>query len=170
MAKQDKLVDQAKTHLDDGEPVLGLVHGTYETKIMGSDSVRKGLFLATERRLVFYAKKLGGYEFESFPYDKISSFEQGKNMMGHNFSFFTSGNKVTLKWISKDDDFDSFIAVTKQHLGGSTAAALPGAATQEGTSSDDIMKKIRQLGDLHDAGVLTDDEFSRKKAELLARL
>ncbi|WP_030618197.1 DUF4429 domain-containing protein [Streptomyces sclerotialus] len=34
----------------------------------------------------------------------------------------------------------------------------------------DIADRIRQLGELHDAGLLTDDEFSAKKAELLAEL
>ncbi|MEU6080983.1 DUF4429 domain-containing protein [Streptomyces sp. NPDC047108] len=34
----------------------------------------------------------------------------------------------------------------------------------------DIADRIRHLGALHDAGLLTDDEFSSKKAELLAEL
>ncbi|MFI9200524.1 DUF4429 domain-containing protein [Streptomyces sp. NPDC053048] len=33
-----------------------------------------------------------------------------------------------------------------------------------------IAERIRHLGELHDAGLLTDDEFSAKKAELLAEL
>ncbi|HEX5567692.1 MAG TPA: DUF4429 domain-containing protein, partial [Streptomyces sp.] len=34
----------------------------------------------------------------------------------------------------------------------------------------DIADRIRHLGELHDAGLLTDEEFSTKKAELLAEL
>ncbi|MFF4183800.1 DUF4429 domain-containing protein [Streptomyces sp. NPDC001691] len=34
----------------------------------------------------------------------------------------------------------------------------------------DIAERIRHLGDLHQAGLVTDDEFSAKKAELLAEL
>ncbi|MFF3326810.1 DUF4429 domain-containing protein [Streptomyces sp. NPDC002889] len=34
----------------------------------------------------------------------------------------------------------------------------------------DIADRIRHLGDLHQAGLVTDEEFSRKKAELLAEL
>ncbi|WP_031507295.1 DUF4429 domain-containing protein [Streptomyces megasporus] len=34
----------------------------------------------------------------------------------------------------------------------------------------DIADRIRHLGELHEAGLLTDDEFSTKKAELLAEL
>lgn len=53
--------------------------------------------LATDQRVVFYAKKLGGYDLESFSYGNISSFEQSKTMMGYQVSFFASGNKVRLK-------------------------------------------------------------------------
>jgi hypothetical protein len=124
MARRDKLMEQAQGHFGEGESVLGLVHGTCETSIMGSDSIRQGLFIATETRLVFYAKKPGGdYEFESFPYEKISSFEQSKDVMGHSFSFFTSGNRVTLKRVSTGDDFNSFLAITKQHLAGASTRA-----------------------------------------------
>jgi uncharacterized membrane protein YeaQ/YmgE (transglycosylase-associated protein family) len=35
---------------------------------------------------------------------------------------------------------------------------------------DDVMDQIRRLGELRDEGVLTDEEFQAKKAELLSRL
>jgi uncharacterized membrane protein YeaQ/YmgE (transglycosylase-associated protein family) len=35
---------------------------------------------------------------------------------------------------------------------------------------DDVMEQIRKLGELRDEGVLTDEEFQTKKAELLSRL
>jgi len=37
-------------------------------------------------------------------------------------------------------------------------------------NSQDTFKSIQQLGDLHQAGILTDQEFADKKAELLSRL
>jgi hypothetical protein len=38
------------------------------------------------------------------------------------------------------------------------------------TSAPDIAEQIRKLADLHAAGILTDDEFSAKKADLLDRM
>ena len=35
---------------------------------------------------------------------------------------------------------------------------------------EDVSEQLRKLGDLHREGVISDDEFERKKAELLARL
>ena len=37
-------------------------------------------------------------------------------------------------------------------------------------SHDDILKALERMGDLHQKGILSDDEFKSKKAELLSRL
>ena len=182
MAKIDKLLEPARGHLDPGEQVLAAIQGTYETKIMGSDSVRAGILLATQTRIVFYAKKLGGYDLESFAYGNISSFEQSKGMMGHSVSFFASGNKVHMKWISDQAAMQVFVSTVKANLHGAPQATIPGtnvaqppasangATAPTASAEGDIMGKIRQLGELHQAGILSDEEFSTKKAELLARL
>jgi Bacterial PH domain/Short C-terminal domain len=167
VAKLDKLTEQAKAHLEPGEEIRGAVQGTYETKIMGSDIVRTGSLIATDRRLVFYAKKLGGYELESFPYGNISSFEQGKNMMGHNVTFFASGNKVHMKWIKTDKELARFTELVKAAM--STADA-PAAPSRSAPAQPDVMEQLRKLGDLRTAGVLTEEEFAVKKADLLSRL
>lgn len=46
------------------------------------------------------------------------------------------------------------------------APAAPAPQGPTGTSSDDIAR-LRQLGELHDQGILTDDEFAREKARIL---
>lgn len=52
------------------------------------------------------------------------------------------------------------------------ADGAPAPARTPGPRRDpaDIADRIRHLGELHTAGLLTDDEFSAKKAELLAEL
>ena len=164
MAKIDRLLRQAKGHFDDGECALQTVRGVYETTIMGSDSVRNGIFIATDQRLLFYAKKLTGYDIEVFPYANISSIEMGKNLLGHHISIFASGNSVKMKWIS-DGDVRAFVDAVKTQMvaGKSSAPSSPEQPT-------DPVDQLERLGKLHAAGVLTDDEFSAKKAEILARL
>ena len=64
------------------------------------------------------------------------------------------------------------------NLGGMMAgAAAPGAvaptsqpAAQPAQSKEDILGLLKQLGDLKAAGILTEEEFAAKKAELLAKL
>ncbi|CAM5305975.1 hypothetical protein SALBM311S_08557 [Streptomyces alboniger] len=51
----------------------------------------------------------------------------------------------------------------------STGDVVPVAATPRRDTAD-IAERIRHLGELHQAGLVTDEEFSVKKAELLAEL
>jgi hypothetical protein len=48
----------------------------------------------------------------------------------------------------------------------------PVATSRQGSlqSHDDILKALERLGDLHQKGILSEDEFKSKKAELLSRL
>ncbi len=51
-----------------------------------------------------------------------------------------------------------------------SAAAVEDARRSGRRDPADIAERIRHLGELHGAGLLTDEEFSAKKAELLAEL
>ncbi|GGR74524.1 hypothetical protein GCM10010252_11040 [Streptomyces aureoverticillatus] len=53
---------------------------------------------------------------------------------------------------------------------GPAPAVIPAAAPAVRRDPADIADRIRHLGELHQAGLLTDDEFTAKKAELLAEL
>ncbi|MFH8987037.1 DUF4429 domain-containing protein [Streptomyces sp. NPDC017940] len=53
---------------------------------------------------------------------------------------------------------------------GPAPAVIPAAAPAGRRDPADIADRIRHLGELHGAGLLTDDEFTTKKAELLAEL
>lgn len=54
------------------------------------------------------------------------------------------------------------------HLMAQPMAAPPQTAHR--SSSDEILSSIERLGHLHQSGALTDEEFTRKKAELLRQL
>ena len=156
MAKLDRLLARAGEHLEADETVVSAIDGTYETEIFGADSTRSGVLIATDQRLVFYAKKVTGYDLESFPYGSISSFEQSKNMMGGNVKFIATGNAVSMKWI-KAENLREFTREVKSRMGAAKAPAAPAAA------EPDIPDQIRKLGELHTAGILGDDEFESKE-------
>jgi hypothetical protein len=171
MGKADKLLEQAAPHLEAGEVIRAAVMGAYETKIMGSDTVRNGVLIATDRRVVFYAKKLGGFDLESFPFGNISSFEHGKSMMGHNIAFHASGNAVQVKWLQPATEFAAFLDVVKEAMNAKHLVARSEPAAPATTApSSDVFELLKQLGALRDAGVISTDDFEAKKAELLARI
>ena len=49
-------------------------------------------------------------------------------------------------------------------------AAAPSVAAGSAPPDPDVLEQLRKLGELRDAGVLTDAEFATKKAELLGRI
>ncbi len=48
--------------------------------------------------------------------------------------------------------------------------SAPQQAPQPQASSSDVTEQIKKLAELHDQGILTDEEFETKKKELLAKL
>ncbi len=164
MASLQKLQELVRDHLEADEKILHSVFGAYETKRMGSDTVRNGAFFATNLGLVFYAKRTFGFDMEVYPYENISSFEMGKGLMGQKISFFASGNKVKMKWIQKGDVAD-FISYAKSRMGKN-----PSVKNDSFNDVQDIPTQIAKLAQLVDSGILSQDEFQSKKAELLARM
>ena len=49
-------------------------------------------------------------------------------------------------------------------------ATAPMAPAPAAPAEPSVMDQIAQLGQFHDAGILTDEEFAAKKADLLAKL
>jgi uncharacterized membrane protein YeaQ/YmgE (transglycosylase-associated protein family) len=45
-----------------------------------------------------------------------------------------------------------------------------GSPAKRAYEREDVAEQLRKLGELHDQGVISDEEFERKKAELLARI
>lgn len=167
MAKIDKLIEKSKEHLNNDESIIAVVLGVYETKLLGKDTVRNGILIATDTRIVFYTKKLMGFELESFLYTNISSFEMSKGFMGYTISFFSSGNKVSMKWINEQDSREKNISGFVEFVRNSMDKF---SAHVDVRVANDIPAQIKKLSDLKNQGILTEDEFTSKKQELLARL
>lgn len=168
MANAEKNLQHLQAHLEVGEEVESFVEGTYEAKLMGSETVRKGVLVATDRRLLFFGKKMTGYDLESFPYGNISSLEQGKNMLGGTLRFFASGNTVSMKWIDvSKHNLGNFMTLVQSHMNRAKSNTAP---PHDAGSEPDVMDQLKKLGELRDAGIVSDDEFEAKKRELLSRL
>lgn len=161
MNKIGKLIRLVQEHLDPEENIITSVLGAYETKIMGKDTVRNGIFLATDKRLVFYSKRLTGFDLEIFPYENISSIEMGKGLMGHHISFFASGNKVRMKWINHGN-IELFVSEVKARIGKKSES--------NNIPAPDVADQIKKLAELKESGILTEEEFNLKKQDLLARM
>lgn len=124
-----------------------------------------GLIVLTDRRLLFVQDGVMSKRSEDFPLDKVSSVQWGSGLMLGAITIFASGNKTEIKNVNKDDGKEIVDRVR-----GRLTAPKPEPPTAAGAAQPDIIGQIKQLAGLKDAGVLSQDEFEAKKAELLRRL
>lgn len=153
-------------HLWDAEQVEFLASGTY-----GGGS---GLLALTNSRLIFLRDGWTSKVVEDFPLDKISSVQWKSGMLLGSVLIFVSGNKSEIGSVQKDAGKALTDSVRAKISNLSNAPATPESstptATPPGAAAVDPMAQIKQLGELRDAGLLTDDEFASKKAEILSRI
>ena len=162
-------LDALKAHLDEGEAILFSCYGAYDTKSLGSKTVKNGILVATAKRVIQFGKRLSGYNLETFPLEKITAIETSKGFMGKRIVIKMSGNESEMKWIRHGDP-DSLVDLVRERMS-YTSAAHQIAATQGNVQvNSDIPDQIRKLSDLRDSGILSDGEFASKKQELLSRM
>jgi len=159
MASYSKNLKKLTEHLSGSEKIYFSCYGAFETEIMGRKSLRNGIFVSTDERIIFYGKKLFGYDLESFPYEKISSIEVSKGLMGKKIKFMMSGNSASMKWIQKGEPVE-LVNFVRDKMG----------VKPEKSNEIDIPSQIKKLSALKDDGILTDEEFNLKKTELLSKM
>jgi len=123
-----------------------------------------GQFVLTNKRACFYSKAPFEEIFETIPLSKITSVETSSLMGYRVLRLHTAHDDLEFKTLEAKALFDTLLAhlerLRHEPAGGSVAPA----------ASESITDQIKKLGELRDAGFLTNDEFNAKKAELLARL
>lgn len=121
-------------------------------------------------------------EGEIIPIDQISHISK-KRGMGINTVVVLTTSAGDLEMRVGHADADRVIQLVSAIKRGdyAQAASAPPSFAQEApapvaapepaaSSGPSVMDQIAQLGQLHDAGILTDEEFTAKKADLLAKL
>jgi hypothetical protein len=124
-----------------------------------------GQFVLTNKRACFYSKAPFEEIFETIPLSKITSVETSSLMGYRVLRLHTAHDDLEFKTLAPKPLFDKLLAhlerLRHEPAGGSVAPTV---------SAESITDQIKKLGELRDAGFLTNDEFNAKKAELLARL
>ncbi|MBM0354284.1 hypothetical protein EFT04_07315 [Staphylococcus pseudintermedius] len=156
--------------LHEKEKIAHSIFGAYETKTLGTDTIRHGVLAATDERVIFCAKRLSGYDSEIFHYHKISTFELSKKVMGNIITFYSSGNKVSIKWI-RNDELNAFIDYVNKKINGNEANSQNNLVPDHDTFYDDNelenLNKLKLLKELLEIDAITQKEFEDKKKKLL---
>lgn len=146
---------------------------TVERMVTGSYGGGMGLLVMTDKRLIFLKEGIVSSTFEDFPFDKISSIQWSSGMLTGKIIIYLSGNKGEINNVEKTDGkaiADNVRSRISSLAGTDSTSGNESPGTTAATSSGSPMELLQQLQQMHSAGLLTDDEYSRKKAEILDRM
>ncbi|WP_034335130.1 PH domain-containing protein [Deinococcus misasensis] len=144
--------------LPDENPVCG-ISGFF------GDGADYGLLTLTNRRVILIAKGIFyGTRVEEIDLSKISSVEEKSAMVLATVTVHTSGNKLELKSITKEEA-RRFANTLREASAKSTMKESKPAAPPP--QPDDLLDKLERLGKLKAQGLLTEEEFSQAKMKLL---
>jgi hypothetical protein len=138
-----------------------------EKIIQGTYNNGSGILVATNKRLVFVDKGIMSLKVEDFPYDKITSIQYNTGMLMGGIDIYASGNKAEIKNITKDQVKPFAEYIRARITGISTHASTP---VSPDTPADDPVKKLKQIKEMLDAGLIDQAEYDAKKKELLSRM
>ncbi|MFE0750672.1 SHOCT domain-containing protein [Gordonia sp. NPDC058843] len=155
-----RAVHRLNVLLTPDERVRIVLHGSYELKL--------GLLCLTTERLLYVGEYLGP-RVEVFPFDAIESLGFRRGLITSDIAI-NMASHVALFSEPRPTQLVEELVVE-------TTAAREGARRQNtqigrtGTGPRvDIASTLRHLADLHAEGLISDEEYGRKKAELLDRM
>ncbi|HDY98750.1 MAG TPA: hypothetical protein ENH72_09685 [Pseudomonas sabulinigri] len=169
MAKESKHVVNFKTrHAEPGEEIVATAEG-YIGKAMGSgkDAQQNGCMIVTQQRAVFYRKGMLGEVLETMPLKSITSVER-KSILGHRvLRLHTSHDHLEFKTFDKQGEAALAIAI---NAGRESQSPAPDSSAVPLPLTLDPAERLTKLASLKEAGLLTEEEFATKRAELIAQL
>ena len=156
-----KNLNGAMEHFEDDEELIDYIFGMYDSKLLKNDTKTNGVLIATNKRVILYGKKMiTGFDFETIDYNKISSVEYNQGMIFGELKIHTSGNVIKIE-TTMHNGARELIKLIKNKINTPTQTLT--SIAQEKS----IPEQLKELKELVDMDILTQDEFDAKKKQLL---
>lgn len=180
----------AKWALDDREQLHKDANQALDEHLAPEETVRVILrgpnssMIATDRRVFVFRKGMFGRGgLSTFDYEEISGVTLKTGMMQGHVALQGPGLQTTGIGHGSSETHPSkvphAIEITNEQQAEAkervpilrrTIDEFHANRQAAGSGTPDVMDQLRKLGELRDAGILTEQEFEAKKAELLSRL
>lgn len=185
MAIRDRFLEAVQLRLEPDEQLLA--HTVAGVVLPGKSMRIGGSLAATSVRLLFYKKRgITAEAFEVFEYADISSiaaesrplpgFTVGGGMSMGNIAMVAAGTPYSFQDIPTPGEATALVDVVHRLQRELETPASTGTGPSESpageaaTETEKYVRMLASLRELADAGVLTEDEFEQKKAEVLRRI
>jgi len=166
MSTEDKQIQNfTNRKLWDNEVITGSIKGFATKKAKAIDGVMQGRVILTNERVCYYRKGLLGDEMESIALGEVKSIETDSSLGVRTLNLFSAHNKLSVMTYQKADVFDSFSEAIEKAM--HAARTVPPSMAP---ANESPAERLKALAELKDSGILTQDEFDAKRAEILTQL
>ena len=83
--------------------------------------------------------------------------------------FSVAGAKTKIKTLYKSEA-ERIVAIYHQYRKAAKTAAQPSVIVQQATLTESPLEQLKKLSELKELGIISEEEFNQKKADLLAKL
>jgi hypothetical protein len=125
--------------------------------------------IITNRRILIYKPGFIGSETEEYPFESIDKIDHKKGFIRSEIEIHTHGKKIELDNISNDEAVKA-ISIIRQNMQAHKTAQKTVVLQAPSAASEDPVAKLRQLKEMVDAGLVSQDEYDKTKAAILARM
>jgi Bacterial PH domain/Short C-terminal domain len=163
--KRQQLMEDVRPALLTGERVLDATGGIVQVHRFGGDQGRRGTLAVTDRRVIIQTKRVGGYDAQDFAYGLLSGCNYATGAGFSTIELVMAGERARVTQILKGEA-QRIGPLIRQQM---ALARTPGG-TARGNRDIDPAEQLRKLAGLHDAGLLTEQEFQTKRAEVISSI
>ena len=159
--------------LEDNEHLEALVGGAFGPDLQATGgvgsiaragSLHKGVGVATNRRVIFVDKGILSTEVAEIPYTSIESISYSTGIVMGGLKISARGTtSLQVEMVTPKGSAKAFADVVRPHLSVPSDVRVVQQAPPQSSAIDDL----RKLGELLQMGLITQEEFDTKKAQLL---
>ena len=159
MGRAEKGLEEIEGMLEPGEEVKAHVFGTQCDPPTSKSGKVAGALAVTDRRFLFVGKSIASKKVHGIPLDTVTSVELNKGAMFSHVQVTLAGSYEN--FLVKYKEAEQFVQVAQSAL----ASAHSGGTQVPAVAS--MADEIAKLADMHQQGLLSDEEFTAAKARLL---
>jgi hypothetical protein len=161
-----------------------IIFSVSQTSIAG---LKPDTVVLTNKRFILYHPGLLGCKFDDFLWRDLINVKLKEGLMGAKLTFEANSHKVDIDKLPKTEARKAYsLAQEKEHeahenrrqrqmqedsaKAGHIVVGNVGTGSQSTAVADDPMAKLTKLKTLFDAGLISQEEYDKKKAEILASM
>lgn len=128
--------------------------------------------IITNRRIVIYKPGFIGAETEEYPFESIDKIDHKKGFMRSEIEIHAAGKEIELENISNDDAVKA-INIIRQNMHAQKLAQKTVVLQQPAQAippKEDPVTKLKQLKEMVEADLISQEEYDKTKAAILAKM